>query len=156
RALHPDRGIGDEQLSEPRDVIRGYAQAILTIAETEGRLDQVADELFHFAKAFERSHELRTALTDIAVPAERKSAVIEELLGDRATELTKHIIEFVVSQGRGRELDDIVEQLAGLATEQRAKVLGEVRSAVPLTEELRQQLNATLSKVTGKTVDAKV
>jgi len=143
-------------LSDPRDLIRGYAQAILTIAEAEGRLDQVSDELFHFAKAVERNHELRSALTDIAIPAERKDAVLDELLGDRASDLTRHIVSFVVSQGRSRELDDIVEELAGLATERRSKVLGEVRSAVPLTEEQRAKLNEALSKATGKIVDAKV
>ncbi len=143
-------------MSDPRDLIRGYAQAILTIAEAEGRLDQVSEELFHFSKALERSNELRSALTDIAIPDDRKKAVIEELLGDRATELTKHVIEFVIAQGRARELDRIVEELAGLATERRAKVLGEVRSAVPLDEEQRQRLNDALSKATGKVVDAKV
>ena len=143
-------------MSDSRDVIRGYAQAILAIAETEGRLDQVSEELFHFAKGLERSHELRTALTDISIPEERKSAVIEELLGDRATELTKHVIEFVIAQGRTRELDSIVEELASLATERRAKVLGEVRSAVPLDEDQLKRLNEALSKATGKIVDAKV
>jgi F-type H+-transporting ATPase subunit delta len=143
-------------LSDSRDLIRGYAQAILTIAEAEGRLDQVSEELFHFAKGLERSNELRSALTDISIPDERKSAVIEELLGDRASELTKHVIEFVIAQGRARELDGIVEELAGLATERRQKVLGEVRSAVPLDEEQRQRLNEALSKATGKIVDAKV
>jgi F-type H+-transporting ATPase subunit delta len=143
-------------LTESRDTIRGYAQAIFTIAETEGRLDQVSDELFHFAKALERSHELRSTLTDISIPEERKKAVIEDLLGDRATDLTKHVIEFVIAQGRTRELDAIVEEVAELATDRRAKVLGEVRSAVPLDEEQRQRLNDALSKATGKVVDVKV
>lgn len=143
-------------MSDPRDLIRGYAQAILTIAEAEGRLDQVADELFHFAKAVERSHELRSTLTDLAIPEDRKKAVLGELLGDRATDLSRHIIEFVIAQGRARELDAIVEELAGLASERRAQVLGEVRSAVPLDEDQRKRLNDALSKATGKTVDVKV
>ena len=143
-------------MSDPRDLIRGYAQAILTIAEAEGRIGQVSDELFHFAKALERSHELRSTLTDLAIPDERKKAVLEDLLGDRATELTKHVVEFVIAQGRARELDAIVEELAGLASERRAKVLGEVRSAIPLDEDQRKRLNDALSTATGKTVDVKV
>lgn len=143
-------------MSDPRDLIRGYAAAIFQIAEAEGRLDQVSDELFHFAKALERSHELRSTLTDIAIPAERKAAVIEELLGDRATELTKHALGFVIAQGHARELDAIVEELAALATDRRQKVLGEVRSAVPLDADQLKRLNEALSKATGKIVDAKV
>ena len=143
-------------MSDSRDLIRGYAQAILTIAEAEGRLEQVSEELFHFAKGLERSHELRSALTDIAIPEERKSAVINDLLGDRASELSRHVIGFVIAQGRARELDAIVEELAGLASERRAKVLGEVRTAVPIDEEQRKRLNEALSKATGKVVDSKV
>ncbi len=143
-------------MSDARDLIRGYATAIFRIAEAEGRLDQVSEELFHFAKALERSHELRSTLTDVAVPTDRKSAVIEDLLGDRASELTKHTIEFVVAQGRARELDGIVEELSALAAEQRQKVLGEVRSAIPLDDEQRDRLAEALSKATGKTVDVKV
>jgi F-type H+-transporting ATPase subunit delta len=138
------------------DLIRGYAQAIFRIAEAEGSLERVSDELFHFAKALERSHELRSTLTDIAVPADRKAAVINELVGDRASELTQHVIDFVVAQGRARELGGIVEELASLAAEQSSRVLGEVRSAVPLDEEQRKRLNDALSKATGKTVDVKV
>lgn len=143
-------------MTNARSLISGYAAAIFQVAEAEDRIDQVSDELFHFGKALERSHELRTALTDIGVPHERKSAVIDELLGDRAAELTKHLIGFVVAQGHARELGAIVDELATLAAEQRSKVLAEVRSAIPLDEDQRKRLNETLSKATGKTVDAKV
>jgi F-type H+-transporting ATPase subunit delta len=138
------------------ELIRGYAQAIFAIAEAEGRLETVADELFHFAKTLERSHELRSTLTDIAIPKERKAAILEDLLGEQGTESTRHVIEFIVSQGRARELDSIVEELAALAADRRSEVLGEVRSAIPLDEPTRQRLNEALSKATGKKVDAKV
>jgi len=143
-------------LSDARDLIRGYATAIFTIAEAEGSLDRVSDELFHFAKAVERSHELRSALTDISIPSERKAAVVEELLGERASELTRHVVEFVVAQGRARELDGIVEGLVELAAEQRSHVLAEVRSAIPLDDDTRRKLGEALSKATGKSVEVKV
>ena len=66
------------------DTVRGYAQALLSVAEAEGALDRVQDELYAFAKAVERNGDLREALTDAALPPERKKAVIDELLGARA------------------------------------------------------------------------
>ena len=63
------------------DAVRGYAQALLSIAEAEGVLDRVEDELYAFAKSVERQRDLREALTDEALPSERKKAVIDELLG---------------------------------------------------------------------------
>ena len=63
------------------DTVRGYAQGLLSVAEAEGALDRVQDELYAFAKAVERNGELREALTDPALPDERKRAVIDDLLG---------------------------------------------------------------------------
>jgi F-type H+-transporting ATPase subunit delta len=139
-----------------RDLIHGYATALFEIAEAEGALERVADELFRFAKAVETNHELRNALTDIAIPTERKNAVIAELLGERASPLTVNVLEFVVGQGRARELSEIVAELADLAAISRDKVLAEVHSAIPLDDDLRSQLATALSKATGKAVDVKV
>jgi F-type H+-transporting ATPase subunit delta len=143
-------------MADAHGLIRGYATAILQIAEAEGVLERVAGELFDFAKAVEQNHELRNALTDIALPAERKQAVIEDILGERAAPQTKHILDFVVSQGRARELSDIVNSLSDLAAEARQSVLAEVRTAVPLDDDLKAKVADALRKATGKQVDVKV
>jgi F-type H+-transporting ATPase subunit delta len=141
---------------ERADLIRGYATALLQIAAAEDALDRVSDELFRFAKAVEQNHELRSALTDIAVPAGRKQAMVDELLGPRTSDHTKNILGFVVSQGRGRELPRIVESLTQLAAEQRSRVVAEVRSAVALNDDQRRRLGDALGQATGKSVDVKV
>jgi F-type H+-transporting ATPase subunit delta len=141
---------------EKRDLIHGYATALFQIAEAEGVLDRVSDELFRFSRAVEQNHELRNALTDIAVPQERKRAVIAELLSDRASPLTVNVLEFVVSQGRARELGEIVSSLATLASEARQHVLAEVRTAVELDDVTKRKLAEALGRATGKDVDVKV
>jgi F-type H+-transporting ATPase subunit delta len=141
---------------EKRDLIHGYATALFEIAEAEGQLERVADELFRFSKAVESNHELRNALTDIAIPDERKRTVIAELLGERASPVTVNILEFVVGQGRARELSEIVSNLADLAAISRDKVLAEVHTAVPLDDDLKSKLAKALSTATGKAVDVKI
>ena len=61
--------------------IQGYSRALFEIARAEGTLDEVEDELFRFARSYESSEELRTALTDDQVPAEKRQAIVEDLLG---------------------------------------------------------------------------
>ncbi len=138
------------------ELIRGYATALFQIAEAEGQLARVSDELFTFAKAVEQNNDLRGALTDIAIPTERKLSVIDEILGDGALPQTKHILEFVVSQGRARELSDIVNSLSELAAEAQNSVLAEVRTAVDLDNDTQKRLAESLGKATGKRVDVKV
>jgi F-type H+-transporting ATPase subunit delta len=137
-------------------IVRGYAQALLAVAEAEDDLGTVEDELFAFAKEVERDGRLSQVLTDPAFPAENKRALVNELLGERANTHTVSILGFLIEQGRARELGRIVEGLAELAAERRRHVVAEVRSAVPLTLERRKKLAAALSKATGKNVEIKV
>ncbi len=136
--------------------IRGYAQAIFAVAEAEGALAEVEDELFRFARTVEREAGLREALTDIALPPERKRAVITDLLGERAGPHTVNLLEFIVEQGRARELSAIADELVQLAAERRAQAVAEVRAAVPLTKAQRERLAEALERATGKKVELRV
>jgi F-type H+-transporting ATPase subunit delta len=143
-------------LVEKQAVIQGYAQALFTVAEAEGDLEEVEDELYRFGKTVERQGDLREALSDPALPAERKKALVTELLGDRASRHTMSLIGFVIDQGRGRDLPKIAEALAEVAAERRRRVVAEVRTAVPLDKSRRNRLAAALSKAAGKDVELKV
>jgi F-type H+-transporting ATPase subunit delta len=138
------------------DLVSGYAQALLSVAEAEGALDRVEDELFAFSKAVEQNRELGQALTDPALPSENKKAVVAELLGDRAHPVTENLVGFVIESGRARELGGIVERLATVAAERRQEALAEVRSAVPLSDDQRERLREALSRATGRPVEVKV
>jgi F-type H+-transporting ATPase subunit delta len=137
------------------DLVRGYAQALFLVAEAEGALDTVENELYAFAGALERSTDLRQALTDAARPADSKQAVIRELLGDRAHPVTVNLVGFVVGAGRAKEIGGIVHEMAAMAAERRKHVLAEVRTAVPLTPEHRARIAAALSAATGLEVEVK-
>lgn len=143
-------------MEDRRDLIRGYATALFQVAGSEDALAVVSDELFRFGKAVEQNYDLRQALSDIQVPAERKLAMIEDLLGDRVSPHTRNIVDFVIRQGRGGDLPGIVESLTELAAAERDRVLGEVRSAVALTPEQRERLQEALSRATGRSVEVKV
>ncbi|MGH2723900.1 MAG: ATP synthase F1 subunit delta [Actinomycetota bacterium] len=137
------------------EAIRGYARALFAVAEAEGVLDVVEDELYGFAHTVEQQPPLREALTDLALPTERKRAILEDLLGERANLHTVNLLAFVVEQGRARELSAIVEGLVELAAERRQRVVAEVRTAIPLDEETRNRLAQALGRATGKKVELK-
>ncbi|HWC71862.1 MAG TPA: ATP synthase F1 subunit delta [Actinomycetota bacterium] len=137
-------------------LIQGYAEALFSVASAEGVLATVEDELYAFAKALEQNTQLREALTDAALPAENRKAVIAELLGDRANPVTGTLLGFVVDAGRARELPKIAEHLAQIAAGERDHALAEVRSAVELSEAQRERIAAALSRATDRTVDVKV
>jgi F-type H+-transporting ATPase subunit delta len=138
------------------DRIEGYATALFEIAKAEGRLDEVEDELFRFARSLEASDALRDALTDELVPAERRQAIVEDLLGAKASPTTTALVSFVIGSGRGRDLPAIIARLVERAAESKDRSVAEVRSAVPLTEDQQTRLAAALANATGKQVEIKV
>jgi F-type H+-transporting ATPase subunit delta len=137
-------------------LIQGYAQALFAVAEAEGDLEQVGDELYRFGKTVETAPELHDALTDPALTPDRKRGVLEELVGGRASPHTLNLLVFLVDQGRARDLQRIVTALAEVAAERRRKAVAEVRAAVPLDEDQRARLVEALSRATGKDVELKV
>jgi F-type H+-transporting ATPase subunit delta len=141
---------------ERNDLVRGYAEAMFTIAEAEGELEAVEGQLYAFAKLMERDHAVSEAITDPVLPAENKRGLIAGALGERANPVAVNLLGFLVEQGHGREIGRIVEGLAEVAAERRSHELAEVRSAVPLDEAQRARLAAALSKATGKSVEVKV
>ena len=143
-------------MAEKASLIRGYAQALFAVAEAEGELEQVEDELFRFGKAVERQPKLREALTDPGLPFDRKKAVIEELLGERASPHTISLLGFLVESGRAKDLSRIIDAVVALAAERRSRAVAEVRTAIPLDARRREQLAKALSKATGKDVELKV
>ena len=143
-------------MAERDELIEGYAQALFAVAQAEGTLEDVEEELYRFAKTLEREGGLREALTDPGLPAERKKAVINEIIGSKASRHMVNLLGFLVDQGRAKELPRIADALARMAAGRSQKVVAEVRTAVPLDEQRRARLTEALSKATGRHVDLKV
>jgi F-type H+-transporting ATPase subunit delta len=137
-------------------VITGYAQALFAVARAEGVLPKVEDELYAFGKAIEQQTELRESLTDAALPAENKRALVQDLVGGKAHPVTVSLVWFVINAGRARELPKIVDELARMASQQREHALAEVRTAVDLSAAQRERLAQALSRATGRQIDVKV
>ena len=136
--------------------IEGYARALFEIARAEGSLDEVEDELFRFARSYESSEALRSALTDEMIPAAKRQAIIEDLIGGKATATTTQLVSMVVGSGRGRDLPAIIDQLVLRASSAKNLEVAEVRSAVALSADQQTRLAAALANATGKQVNLKV
>jgi F-type H+-transporting ATPase subunit delta len=139
-----------------RGKIEAYAQAMLEVARAEKHLAGVEDDLFRFARTFEANDSLRLALTDPALPIERRIAVIDELMGGKALATSAALASLVVATGQAGDLPAIVDRFVELAATERKHELAEVRSAIPLDDKQIKRLATALGKATGKDVEVKV
>ena len=136
--------------------IDGYAKALFEVAVAEGTIDEVEDELFRFARSFESSDALRSALTDEQIPVAKRQAIIEDLLGGKASTTTVQLVSMVVGAGRGRDLPAIIDRLVARASSSKNLEVAEVRTAVALTDDQQARLAAALANATGKQLNLKV
>ena len=138
------------------DRIDAYAHAILEIAQAEDRLGDVEDELFRFSRIVEGNDELRMSLSNPGLPADRRAAIVDELLENRSLQTTRALAAFIVGAGRGHDLPAIVQRFVELAAQTREHEVAEVRSAVPLDDAQVQRLATALGRATGKNVEVRV
>ena len=136
--------------------IEAYATALFEIAQADGTLALVEDELFRVARAFESNEQLRNTLSDTTIPADRRQQVAEQLLGSKASNTTTQLVSLVVGSGQVRDLPAIVDSLVKRASSEKQQEVAEVRSAVALSDDQKTRLTAALTKVTGKPVNLKV
>lgn len=136
--------------------IEAYADALLAVARAEGVLGAIEDDLFRFSRTLEGNDDLRTALTDPSLPAVRRIAVVEELMGGKALPASTSLVAMIVGAGRASELPEIVEAFIERAASARGHEVAEVRSAVDLDDATQQRLATALSQATGRQVEVKV
>lgn len=137
-------------------LIDAYATAMFGVASAQGDVDEVADELFRFARVLEANDEFRNALSDPHLPAARRSQIVEDVLSGKATDTTTALVSMVVATGRARDLGRIIDAFVAMSAHAGDKEVAEVRSAIDLTEDQRTRLAAALAKATGKDVEVKV
>ncbi|MDJ0791463.1 MAG: ATP synthase F1 subunit delta [Acidimicrobiia bacterium] len=135
--------------------IEGYSAALLAIARAEREADLLV-ELPAAATALASHSELIETLRDPRVPAERKQAIVDELLSHRASLVTVAAINFLVSSGQAKHLGQIATRLTELAAESQGEVVAEVRAPMELAPEQVERLREKLEQVTNRRVQVRV
>lgn len=142
--------------SRPADLVTAIeelgSEALLASEQAVGSLDEVEDELFRFAKIVDRTPRLSLALSDRGLPADRKIALLDRLLGDRVRPTTRRLIGRVVSNPRGRGVGREIEALAELAARRRERSIAVVTVARPIDDEQADRLRVAIARAFGTDV----
>ncbi|HEY5836627.1 F0F1 ATP synthase subunit delta [Streptomyces sp.] len=149
-------GMVRSRWSRSRDLVDAIEEladtADLIAAQRAGALDDVEDELFRFGRIVAGSAELRAALTGRIADAEAKAGLVHRLLGGRARPVTERLVTRLVTAPRGRSLESGIESLSKLAAARRNRMIAEVVSAVPLSDQQKERLGAALARIYGRRV----
>lgn len=131
-------------------------RATLGVAEKDGSLDDVEDQLFRFGRILDREPELTTLLADRNTPDDKRVELLKEVLGGKVSPVTASLLEQTVRTPRGRSLDLAAEELSELAAARRDRYVAHVRTAVRLTGEQEQRLTDSLNRLYGRPISLQI
>jgi F-type H+-transporting ATPase subunit delta len=131
-------------------------QALLAIAERDGVMEDVEDELFRFARTLAAEPRLRDLLADQTQPVEGRLGLLDTLVSSKVQPVTLQLLRQTVRLPRGRNLDALVDRLAELAAERRGRSVALVTAAAPLTAEQENRLAEDLSRIYDRSMDLQV
>jgi F-type H+-transporting ATPase subunit delta len=137
----------------PHDPINtGYARALFEMAQAEGAVARIEEELYRLRELLKKNPALLEFLKDPNIKREGKRQALAELFENRVHPLTLNTLVILSDQDRVNRLPNIIGQFSTIAAESRQKVTGEITTAVPLDDATVQRLASELSRVTGKNV----
>lgn len=138
------------------DHIDAYAQALVEIAQGEGDLSRVQDELFVVAERLRTNDALREGLTDQRIPLDLRQGIVEDLLGGKASPTTTSLVSMIVGAGRARDLPAIIERVVDKAASAQGAAVARVTSAFPLDADQQERLSQVLAQRFHHAVSVKV
>jgi F-type H+-transporting ATPase subunit delta len=149
-----------QRWSGPRDLASAAEQlavlATAAAAEGGGHLDELEDELFRFGRIVSSEPDLRSALSNPMLPADRKRDLLGALLRAKVTPTALRLITQAAVHPRGRSLDASLEEYARLAAAWRQRLIAVVRVATELTAGQRERVGAALSRTYGRDIHLNV
>jgi ATP synthase F1 delta subunit/ATP synthase F0 subunit b len=127
--------------------------ALLKLAEVNGEVDEVEDQLFRFGRILDAQPKLNSLLSDYTIPADRRVALLDKVLeGDDVNPTAKALLSQTVRLLRGERLDEAVIDLAELAVARRGEIVAHVTAAADLSDAQRTRLTEVLGRIYGHPV----
>jgi len=136
----------------PRTNIRAlrFAEAAFAVAQEANQLDAWLEALDQASSVYD-NHAAAIFLTSPVVPAEKKRAVLAELLPGVSTEVSR-FLAILARRDRLELVPEIAQVFRRLLNEYRGIAVAQVTTAVPIDERQKATIANRLGQRVGKTV----
>jgi F-type H+-transporting ATPase subunit delta len=130
------------------EVSQPYAQALLSIAQSQNLTEEVGGDARTFLSLLTGSQELTSFLSNPFVKPENKKNVLKQLLGEGVNLCLRNFLLLLVDRRRIAFLEPILQQYLVLLRQLNQTVLAEITSAVPLTQTQQQAITEKVITIT--------
>ena len=138
---------------EIADAIENLAvEAESAVADKNGELEKLENQLFDFARVLKANPDLRQALNTSADTDAGKLALLETVAKGKYSSSTLNLLRRVVTLRRGRSIDATLAAYSHYVSSRKDRLVAHVKSAVELTPSQIEKLVAALTKQMGRPV----
>lgn len=131
-----------------------YATALFELARDKNQLDQVAADLTAFQQMLNEADDLKRLVKSPVFSAEAQKKAVAAIAQQAGFgQVTSNLLHVVARNRRLSAIEDIIKGFKSLLASHRGEVTAEATSAVPLSDEQREALRATLKDVAGQDIE---
>ena len=129
-----------------------YSSAMLELAQEQGNLVTTEENLLYVASVLNEQPELVGFINNPIVEADAKISLLGKVFGTAVEKTVLHFMYVMVKRGRYRYLQGTIRAFIKKSREARGILEAIVTVAEPLTDTLRDDVQAKLQAMTGKDV----
>ncbi|GAA2222950.1 F0F1 ATP synthase subunit delta [Herbiconiux moechotypicola] len=146
-------GIASSRWSSQSDLLAGIEEiGIRAVASSAPKSASVDAELFEFSRAVASDAELELALGSKLGSVDQKRALVERLIGGKASAQTVAVVLALVTQPRGRRIGELLRFASSVVADQAGASVATVVSASALSAAQSKRLGAVLQTQYGRPV----
>ncbi|MDO8986787.1 MAG: ATP synthase F1 subunit delta [Coriobacteriia bacterium] len=134
------------------EITGAYARALFDLANAADAVDAADAGLRVIAETVRGNVELRDALADSAIPADKKRAIVRDLFAEAGSPEAVAIASTMVERGLVASLGDVLTAFGKIAEAERGILVAEVTTAVSMADDTRASLVQKLSAALGHPV----
>lgn len=135
----------------PVTIARNYAEALFTLGERSGQVQQYADLIDAVAHGVAAAPTVQAVLMSPRVTKAEKAKLFADALAGAPLEFVR-FLQAVIRRGRQGLLSDISQQFSALQDQKLNRVRAAVTMAHPVDETLRKKIVDQLTAVMGRQV----
>lgn len=129
-------------------VSKTYGEALFDLAVEENKLDLITEEIRLVKEVLENNEDLIKLLNHPKISREEKITVVENIFKGKLSDEVVGFLVIIVDKGRYNDLTTIFEYFLSKVLEYRNIGVAFVTSAIPLSEEQKEQVERKLLATT--------
>jgi F-type H+-transporting ATPase subunit delta len=134
-------------MPNPRLAAR-YAKSLIDLANETNQLEPVYKDMLYLQAVCKQSHEFLVLLRSPVVKADKKNAIIDAVTKGKISDITAAFSRLLTNKGREAYLPEVITSFVDQYNKQKGIHTVKLTTAVPVTEEVKNQIISQVQKQT--------